>query len=236
MPSLFFSIQISQEINLLIASDEFEQEWLRQQLLTTNRKIKDIAYDLNKSVSEIESMQAALGLSWISHTRSISKGQSGLASIMAKLLPGETIEQEVHIGKRLRLDVYCARFKLAAEYHGRQHYEFIPHFHKDKYGFVDMLQRDRDKASMCEQKGIVLVVFGYNEQLIEQIVFDRMMAAIKNAPGVPEPQNKFIRNHDDLTHKEILEKRRAWTRNQYRKQAERNKIYRKRIADERRGK
>ena len=50
---------------------------------------------------------------------------------------------------------------LAVEVHGRQHYEFVPYFHKSKAGFIKSLARDEDKKDWCEVNNIKLIVLSY---------------------------------------------------------------------------
>jgi hypothetical protein len=57
----------------------------------------------------------------------------------------------------LRADFFLPARKLVAEVHGRQHYEFVPHFHKDRLGFMRAQARDRQKREWCELNNITYV-------------------------------------------------------------------------------
>lgn len=61
----------------------------------------------------------------------------------------------------LELDCYNARLKLAVEYNGRQHYEFIPFFHKTKDAFLNQKYRDEMKQVRCADNGVTLIVVPY---------------------------------------------------------------------------
>lgn len=37
---------------------------------------------------------------------------------------------------RFRYDFYLTEYKLLIEFHGKQHYEYIPYFHRDEDGFL----------------------------------------------------------------------------------------------------
>lgn len=63
--------------------------------------------------------------------------------------------------KGLELDGYCKPLKLAFEYQGRQHYEYIPFFHRKEGDFKNQQKRDRMKSSICNQMGIVLLLIPY---------------------------------------------------------------------------
>ena len=73
-------------------------------------------------------------------------------------LPGST-----PVGKRgyLYLDFLIPRLNVAFEVHGRQHYEFVLHFHKTKAGFLKSQYRDHQKKQWCELNNITLVELNY---------------------------------------------------------------------------
>ncbi len=60
-------------------------------------------------------------------------------------------------GKNLELDGYNRELKIAFEYQGRQHYEFVPYFHKNKKAFEEQKERDIFKSNKCKELGIELV-------------------------------------------------------------------------------
>lgn len=64
-------------------------------------------------------------------------------------------------GRNLELDCYNADLRLALEYDGRQHSEYVPHFHKNKQAFRDQVTRDLMKDSMCRKLGITLIRVPY---------------------------------------------------------------------------
>src|SRR3990172_12905641 len=60
-------------------------------------------------------------------------------------------------GERLELDFYIEEIKIAVEVQGKQHYEYVPHFHGDNDGYKERLRRDRFKKEICESRGIVFI-------------------------------------------------------------------------------
>lgn len=145
----------------------------------------------------------------------MSKGSEKLTKYMQELLPGETVVNEHHIGERLMLDVYCDAYKLAAEYHGRQHFEYVEHFHGNLRGFKESQARDLRKEELCEELGIALVVFRYDEDLSKEAVFDRMLQALKNTEIVKE--EKTSRYKGNPYYERQLERQREYRRKQYRR-------------------
>lgn len=52
-------------------------------------------------------------------------------------------------GGLYRFDFYLPRFNTVIEVNGRQHYEFAPHFYKQRRDFLTAQLRDRRKISYC---------------------------------------------------------------------------------------
>lgn len=60
-------------------------------------------------------------------------------------------------GERLWFDFFMPHHRLAFEYQGKQHDEFVKLFHGDKRGFERTQQRDIRKREWCELNEISLV-------------------------------------------------------------------------------
>ncbi len=179
--------------------DEDDLEFLRDLLLETSLSISDIAKELGWSVATVNKKINNLGLTWLKNSRKkMSRGQTALTLAMQKLLPGEKVINEFHIGDKLKLDVYCQKYAIAAEYHGRQHFYYTSRFFDSKYDFEEAIKRDQKKAQWCKDNGIALIVFRYNDSLTEQAVFDRLLEAIRTSPYKPKEKNK-----NDFTSSEI---------------------------------
>jgi hypothetical protein len=167
-------------------------------LLDSNLTLSAIAKEIDLSYNDLNKRISSLGLGWIKEQkRKSSRGQSALTHVMKKLLPGQKILNEYHIGDRLKLDVYCPSYKIAAEFHGRQHFYYTQRFYESKYDFEQALKRDEKKMQKCQELGIVLVVFRYNDLLTEEAVYDRILQAIRNAkPDVKNsPEKNNIKNN-----------------------------------------
>jgi hypothetical protein len=76
----------------------------------------------------------------------------------------------------LELDCYEELLKLAVEYQGRQHYEFVPYFHKNKEAFYNQMYRDDMKRRMCKDNGIHLIEIPYTIKVenIESIINQKL--------------------------------------------------------------
>lgn len=205
-----------------MARDEFwtDDAKLKDLLFTTNMSAREMAEELGWKQIQVSQRIRQLGLTWVRrNNRKLSRGAAALTQIMRKLLPNENVDNEYHIGERLMLDVYCPKFNLAAEYHGRQHFRYVEHFHSDRDGFKESKKRDKRKEQICKDLGIVLVVFRYDEPLNEDYVFEKMLAALKAAPAIPEPEKIKKRNPFYEAHKM---RQREYRRELYRKLKHKN--------------
>lgn len=159
-----------------------DKQYLTNLLFETDKSLNEIAISMGLTFGELNSMLKKLGLHWVKdHRRKMSKGQTILTNVVKKLLPGETIINEFHIGEKLRLDVYCPKYKLGLEFHGIQHFKYSPLFFDSKESFLEAQKRDQRKIELCKENGIALVVFRYNDNLSEQNVYDRILDAIRTS-------------------------------------------------------
>lgn len=62
----------------------------------------------------------------------------------------------------LELDCFESDLRLACEYDGRQHYEYVPFFHKNKEAFYNQKYRDYMKKNLCKENGVNLIVVPYS--------------------------------------------------------------------------
>jgi hypothetical protein len=183
-------------------------------MFETSMPLSEIAKELNWPINKLNKEINRLGLSWLKDSRKkMSRGQTALTLILKKLLPGEKIVNEFHIGDRLKLDVYCPRYQIAAEYHGRQHFFYTQRFFDSKYEFEESLERDEKKVQWCKDNGIALVVFRYNDKLTEEAVFERLMQAIRTSPFIPKEKSK--KSIVDTTAYKMVKKKNS----EYRKKA-----------------
>lgn len=197
--------------------EEDDVQFLVDLLLETNLSISAIARQLNVSVNEVNKKINQLGLSWLKESRKkMSRGQTALTQIMQKILPGEEIINEYHIDDRLRFDVYCPSYKLAAEYHGRQHFFYTSRFFESKYEFEEAQKRDEKKVEYCKDNGIALIVFRYNDSLTEDSVYNRMLEAIRSSDYISDRKQKKSLTNNPF-YNEAKKKNSEYRKNLYRK-------------------
>jgi len=73
-------------------------------------------------------------------------------------------------GFRVYYDGYFRRHNLLVEYHGPQHFQFVPRWHRTPEGFERQQEMDRFKAQKAQELGLGLVVIPYTEPLTEDHV------------------------------------------------------------------
>ena len=64
-------------------------------------------------------------------------------------------------GRNLELDCYDPETKIGIEYNGKQHYTFVPRFHKSEEDFRKQLQRDQLKRQLMSEYGGILIEVPY---------------------------------------------------------------------------
>ncbi len=71
-------------------------------------------------------------------------------------------------------DIYVPSENLLIEYNGRQHYEFVPFFHKTMVRFKRQQQRDKLKSQLAETHGCRLVTFKHDEPITKNFVTNKV--------------------------------------------------------------
>ena len=76
----------------------------------------------------------------------------------------------------LELDCFNEELRIAVEYNGRQHYEYVPYFHANKEAFLNQKYRDDMKRRICRDNNIFLIEVPYNIKLqnIEKFILNQL--------------------------------------------------------------
>lgn len=82
---------------------------------------------------------------------------------------------------RLELDCFNPELGVAVEYNGRQHYEYVPFFHKNREAFYNQKYRDELKRIKCREHNVLLIEVPYSVPVraIEAYISDALAAAGK---------------------------------------------------------
>lgn len=68
-------------------------------------------------------------------------------------------------GKNLELDLYNSDLNLCVEMNGRQHYEFVPYFHRNYEAFLNQRYRDEMKKNKCSENGVKFIEVPYTVKI-----------------------------------------------------------------------
>lgn len=152
---------------------------------------------------EVAKAAEALGCSWwtvLSYARKLGlptrnrlARQKQVLDALSLIL-GEDYEWEWrHQGIRnpetdyyLFFDGYFDFYKLVVEVHGRQHYEFIPYWHKTRDQFERRKRIDAYKARMVQTYGYDLLVVRYDEPVTPEA----LTARLEDLGIVPDPVDR----------------------------------------------
>jgi hypothetical protein len=168
--------------------DFYHEKYVISDYLFSSRLTKaQIAKEMDISLKELNEKLRCYNLDWVTtKKRKMSRGQAAVVQVIQKILPNEKIDYELYLGEKLYLDIYIPTYNIGIEYHGRQHYEWVPFFHATEADFILAQRRDMRKEELCAEKGISLIAFRYNDSLDEDSVFARVLEAIKNCPIIEE--------------------------------------------------
>ena len=96
-------------------------------------------------------------IDWNSKKRS-SKGEKAVKQFLFDNCPNHVIYEEYVLPfRRLRVDFLDTTKKIAIEHQGKQHNNYVEHFHKNRTGYYRSIQRDTLKLEMLELNGYTLV-------------------------------------------------------------------------------
>lgn len=115
--------------------------------------------------------------------KSDSSGAAELHNALCLIYGKDNIKKEYYeewlrnpkTKKIMYIDFYIPDSKLAIEYDGKQHYEFVEFIHRKYKNFYNQVYRDRIKERLLRQHGIETVRFKYNEI----INYDTVLGKIK---------------------------------------------------------
>lgn len=91
-------------------------------------------------------------------------------------------------GTQLHLDGYCPQKKIGFEYNGKQHYSFVPMYHKDETQLEKQKKRDKEKYKLCKKYGVTLVIIPEYTARNNKSIQNHVSKACKQA-GLNLPSN-----------------------------------------------
>lgn len=98
----------------------------------------------------------------------MSKQADDIYDLLIKTFPHLTIIKEHYVrykGQQLFFDFFIKNYNILIEVQGRQHSEYVEHFHGDRLGFIASKKRDNLKIAYCEDNNLTFIVINYNEKI-----------------------------------------------------------------------
>ncbi len=142
-----------------------------------------------------------------------SHDQRTLYDMLHQIYPGQQIIYEYPLAEvNQRVDIMLPGLGLAIEYSGRQHSEYVQHFHHDFEGYLKGRQQDQKKIEYLELKGIKLVIIKHNKMVktaeeLKELIDSVPYPTVEYSPIVVEDDKRSQR----------LQREREYRQNLYRK-------------------
>ena len=108
----------------------------------------------------------------------MSKLADSAYSFLRKVFPHNIITKEYYVkynNTRLFFDFYIKDLGLLLEIQGRQHDEFVKHFHTDREGFLMSKERDNLKKEYVEKQNFVLIEIRKSNELDKDKFIERVL-------------------------------------------------------------
>lgn len=89
-----------------------------------------------------------------------SKSQFKIGVLLSKIFGRNNIFEDYPLPgcANLSWDFWLPHLKIAFEFHGRQHFEYVKFFHETKSGFTAQLSADAKKQKIADVNNIKLIV------------------------------------------------------------------------------
>ncbi len=117
----------------------------------------------------------------------MSKQADKVYNILKELFPHNIILKEHYLyykGTRLFFDYFIKDLGIFIEVQGRQHTEFVKHFHGNKKGYLNHKNRDNLKIQYVEEhERYCLARIFYNEKVSKKAVLKKIKAALESKRG-----------------------------------------------------
>jgi hypothetical protein len=112
----------------------------------------------------------------------MSKIATDVIKHIKRLFPHETYKEEHYVsykGTKLFFDLYIKSLGVLIEIQGRQHFEYVAHFHDTIQNFYNQRTRDNLKIEYCDEQGLTLVYFyDKKDKINDSLILNRIYEAL----------------------------------------------------------
>lgn len=98
----------------------------------------------------------------------MSKQSDHIYELLVRTFQHNIITKEYYVkfkGQQLFFDFYVKDYNICFEIQGKQHFEYVSHFHGDRQGYLEMKRRDNLKLQYCQENNLDLVVINHDEEI-----------------------------------------------------------------------
>lgn len=151
----------------------------------------------------------------------VSSPQEKIYAVCCKLFGKGAVVQEYLLDNKLRIDIAVPSQNVAIEFHGRQHFEYVEHFHKNHDNFMRSKVRDLQKKTVILRNGWCYIEFTYRDTLTDDVISSRIF---ENFMVYSQSDAMPLRKQDSQALQK--EKQREYRKNRYRLMKEQRKVWR----------
>ena len=172
-------------------SDPYRQDWAPEEekvvfeFLGSRGSMTTLSKLLNRHYSVIKkkTQERDVNLQRDKFVQRLSKKSAQLRGYIKKHCGMFRLLEDCQLGTMgeaaYRFDYYLPQLKLAFEYDGEQHDQFVEIWHKDARGLKLQQNRDRIKDRICEKAGVTLIRFSWKESLTELLFIKKLDEVLK---------------------------------------------------------
>lgn len=107
-------------------------------------------------------------------------------ALFRQAFPGFPLQEEVSLDinadgvkTTVFVDIFVPALNLCVECHGRQHFEFVPHFHGSRGSYEKAIVRDTEKERVLRDSGYAFLVVRYDDKLTVNKLIRRIKAIMQ---------------------------------------------------------
>ena len=176
---------IENSFNELIHYNIHNRRNILTYLMNINCEIKQLSHKIYKLYNHKSNIINKHNI--IVQKEKISKGENTILKILNSLINNKIIlyyERQHTLPlkyiRNLRCDFYILDNQLVQyiiEYNGKQHYQYVKHYHKNHYNFLQYKKKDQMKKQYCQDNNIKYLCISYK---VDKFLFNSIIKKFLN--------------------------------------------------------
>lgn len=141
-----------------------------------------------------------------------SKDQRTIFEYLIELYPYQDVIYEYYIKDlNQRIDIFIPSIGIAIEYSGRQHSEYVEHFHRGMDGYLKGRQLDKQKIEYLTSIGAKLIIIKYNNMVKNKEELKDII------DSTPYPETDYYIEEEKSTKRLYLDQQKKYRQEIYKK-------------------